>query len=81
MAAQRSITSSYRQLYDSPFDLQAFFGDRALFGITDGIEEAIEKILAVTKEDIATLARNIKHEASYFIGGIESFNTEDEQDE
>ena len=81
LAAQRSITSSYRQLYDSPFDLQAFFGDRALFGITDGIEEAIEKILAVTKKDVSALARNIKHESSYFIEGLESFDTEEEQDE
>ena len=81
LAAQRSITSSYRQLYDSPFDLQAFFGDRALFGITDGIEEAIEKILAVTKKDISALASNIKHESSYFIEGLESFDAEEEQDE
>ena len=77
LAARRAITSSYRQLYDSPFDMQAFFGDRALFGITDGIEEAINKILSVTKSDVMALAKGIKLEASYFIDGIDSADTEE----
>ena len=77
-SAQRSIVSSYRQLYDNPFDLQAFFGDRALFGITDGIEETITKLLKVTKEDIIKLAENINFEASYFIEGTSSSDTEEQ---
>ena len=69
LAAQRSVTSSYRQLYDSPFDLQAFLGDRALFGICDGIDDAISKLFKVSKSDIVKLAKNIRFEASYFIEG------------
>ena len=79
LAAQRSVTSSYRQLYDSPFDLQAFFGDRALFGINDNIDDAISKLSSVTKKDIVKLANNIKFEASYFIEGALSLETEEEQ--
>ena len=77
-AAQRSVTSSYRQLYDSPFDLQAFLSDRALFGITDSIDDTVSKLLSVTKKDIAELAKNIKFEASYFIDSTAASTSEEE---
>lgn len=67
--AQRSLINTYRQLSDSPFDLQAFFGDRALFEISDGIKEAEEKILKITADDISELAKKIKLGASFFIEG------------
>lgn len=67
--AQRSLINTYRQLSDSPFDLQAFFGDRALFEISDGIKETEEKILKVTADDISELAKEIKLGASFFIEG------------
>lgn len=78
LSARRSITSSYRQLYDSPFDLQAFFGDRALFGITDGIDDTIAKLSAVSKSDVIRLAQSIKLDASYFIEGTLDSGTEDD---
>lgn len=82
-AARRSVASSYRQLYDSPLDMQAFCGDRALFGITDSIDDAIAKLLAVSKDDIITLAQNMKLGASYFVKGTltASNNSEDEDEE
>ena len=78
LAAKRSITSSYRQLYDSPFDLQAFYGDRALFGISDGIDDTVSKLLAVSKNDIVALAQGIKLDASYFIEGTLESETEED---
>ena len=68
-AAQRSVTSGYRQLYDSPFELQSFFLNRALFNITDGIDDAERKLLAVKKDDIIALAKKIRLDASFFIEG------------
>ena len=79
LSAKRSLTSGYRQIYDSPFELQAFFGDRALFNITDDIDSTIQKILSVTIDDIVKIASNIKFEASYFIEGTLSAETEEEQ--
>ena len=70
-AAQKSFINSYRQLYDSPFDMQAFISDRAIFGITDTLDTVQKKILAVTKEDIISLASQIKLNASFFIEGTE----------
>jgi predicted Zn-dependent peptidase len=68
-SAQRSVTSGYRQLYDSPFELQSFFLNRALFNIPDGIDDAERKLLAVKKDDIIALAKKIRLDASFFIEG------------
>lgn len=68
-SAQRSVTSGYRQLYDSPFELQSFFLNRALFNITDGIDDAERKLLAIKKDDIIALAKKIRLDASFFIEG------------
>ena len=68
-SAQRSVTSGYRQLYDSPFELQSFFLNRALFNITDGIDDAERKLLTVKKDDIIALAKKIRLDASFFIEG------------
>ena len=83
-AAKRSLTSSYRQIFDNPTDLQSFFGNRALFNIEQGIEETISMLLAVTKEDIVSVASNIKLIASYFVEGTlasDNTDTEEESDE
>ena len=68
-SAQRSVTSGYRQLYDSPFELQSFFLNRALFNIADEIDDAERKLLAVKKDDIIALAKKIRLDASFFIEG------------
>lgn len=68
-SAQRSVTSGYRQLYDSPFELQSFFLNRALFNIADGIDDAERKLLTVKKDDIIELAKKIRLDASFFIEG------------
>ena len=68
-SAQRSVTSGYRQLYDSPFELQSFFLNRALFNITDKIDDAEHKLLTVKKDDIIALAKEIRLDASFFIEG------------
>lgn len=69
IAAKKSIIHSYRQLQDSPLDMQAFFGDRALFGITDTLDVAQEKFSATSKDDVVAVASNITLSASFFIEG------------
>lgn len=82
-AAQRSLSSSYRQIFDSPFELQSYFSTRALFDLEDSIENTTSNLLSVTKEEIIQLASNIKLIASYFVEGTLSaenneYNEEDE---
>lgn len=80
-AARLSLTNNYRQLYDSPFELKSFFNNRALLGISENVEDAISKILSVTKEDIIALASNIKLIASYFIEGTLTDDYTEDEDE
>ena len=80
-AARLSLTNNYRQIYDSPFELKSFFNNRALLGISENVEDAISKILSVTKEDIIELASNIKLIASYFIEGTLTDDYTEDEDE
>lgn len=77
-AAKKSISNSYRQLYDSPFDVQSFYSGRELFGVADGIEECISKLMAVTTKEIIELAKLVSLDAIFFIEGTEE-NTEIEE--
>lgn len=79
LAAKRTLSNACRQLYDNPFELQVFLGNRALVGITDGVEAFISKFMSVTKENIVAVAQNIKFEASYFIEGTVVSESEEEQ--
>lgn len=66
-AARRSIINSYRQLYDNPFDMQAFYSGRSLFGVPDTIEDCIDKLSSVTVKDITALAQQISLNAMFYI--------------
>ena len=79
-AAQKSIANHYRQLLDSPFDIQAFLENRALFGITDDLEISQRKLSKVTKQDVIDVASRIKLCSSVFIEGKETRVEEDEND-
>lgn len=81
LAAQKSITNGFRQLYDSPFGLQSFYGNRELFSIYDDIDTSINKLLSVTKESIVKIASTIELKASFFIEGeVDGLREEDEND-
>lgn len=78
-AAKRSILNAYKQLYDSPFDLQAFYSGRMLFGIPDTVEDCVEKLSKITADDVVRIARSVKLDAMFFVEGTRS--TEEEEDD
>ena len=78
-AARASITNCYRQLYDNPFDLQSFYGARALFGIKDSIEECLKKLMKVTASDISELAAQMSLDAVFFVEGTLSQDEAEEE--
>ena len=81
-AAKRSIANAYRQLYDSPFDLQSFYSGRMLFGIPDTIDNSIAKLCAITKENIVRIANGIRLDALFFVEGtLANDECEEEDDE
>ena len=80
-AAKRSIENAYRQLYDSPFDLQSFYSGRMLFGITDTIEDCREKLMSVSLEQIVSLANKVTLDALFFVEGTACGAIDEEDDD
>jgi predicted Zn-dependent peptidase len=80
-AAKRSIENAYRQLYDSPFDLQSFYSGRMLFGIFETIEDCRKKLMAVSREQIVALAKEVTLDALFFVEGTACGDDEEEEDE
>lgn len=79
-AAKKSILHGYRQLYDSPFDLQSFYSGRMAFEISDSIEDCMNKLSGVSREDVVRVAQKISLDALFFIEG-NSGEGADEEDE
>ena len=81
--ARRSIANSYRQIYDTPFDIQSFYSGRSFFGITDTIEICEQKLLKVSAEEISELASQVTLDAAFFVegtGGNNDFEEDCEND-
>ncbi len=80
-AARKSLENSYRQIYDNPFELQAFYGTRELFGISETVEDCRQALLQVTPEEVVSIARNVVFDTAFFVEGTLSAESEDEENE
>ena len=80
-AAKTSLRNAYRQIYDNPFELQSFYGNRALFGLTDDIETASEKMERVTKEEVVSLAKRVVCDTVFFVEGTKASVVGEEEDD
>lgn len=80
-AARASLENACRQMYDNPFDLQSFYGNRSLFGITEDIEECRQKILQVTTDDVIRLAAQTACDTVFFVEGIGTTEQEEADDD
>ena len=77
-AARTSLENSYNQLYDNPYDIQSFFGNRSLFGFTDDIESSRLDMLRVTKDDVVRLANELVYDSVFFVEGTATDGEEDD---
>lgn len=57
--AKRRIGWETRALPDSPEEAATFFAQGKIFGRSDALEERLERLLAVTKDDVIRLVRSI----------------------
>lgn len=80
-AAKRSLENSYRQLYDSPLDIQSFYSGRAMVGVSDTIDTCIDKILAVNLDDIVRLANKISLDATFVIESLLTDSCDDMEED
>lgn len=67
--AKKSLLNCYKQIYDNPYDIQAFYGGRVLFGIEENIDECQKKIMKVTRQEIIDVANKVKYVAEFFVEG------------
>ena len=68
-AAQVSLENAYRSIYDNPFDLQTFYGNRILFGNTETVEDCRVRLSAVTPEQVVSLANQTVCDTVFFVEG------------
>lgn len=68
-SARRSLAGAYRQIEDSPAALESFYFGRALVGSRDTVESCRNAFLAVTREEVITVARAVAVNTVYYLDG------------
>ncbi len=76
--AKRSLINGYKELDDSASALSMWYLSRIIFGVSDTPEDTVEKIRAVTAEDIVRAAEKVALDSVYFIKGIGNAQEEEE---
>lgn len=66
-SALKDLVNSLKQAKDSPASIISLYLDGVINGIEESIDEYIEKIKRVTKEDVVSVAQNIKLDTVYFL--------------
>ena len=79
-AAKRSLSNIYKQIYDNPFDIQSFYSTRQLFGRLESPEECMEKISAISADNVASLASKTVLDTVFFVKGTLLGNNVDEEE-
>ena len=67
--AKRDLINNYRALYDSASDLSTWYLSRLIGGNESTVEQIIEELEAVTKEDIIRCAKDTVLDTVFFLKG------------
>lgn len=67
--AKQTIISGLRQVYDNPSAIEAYCFRRLLADVHESVDESIDKIFAVTKDQIIAAARLVELDTVYFLSG------------
>ena len=79
--AKTSLLNAYRQSYDNPFELQAIYSHRILFRIGETLEETMDAIRGVTREEVIALANEVTCDTVFFIEGTRKDGDGEEEDD
>ncbi|MBR5539487.1 MAG: insulinase family protein [Clostridia bacterium] len=69
-SAKLSLINAYREISDNPQSLQNWYIGRALSGITQSPDEAIEAVKNITREEIVATANKVVLDTVYFLRGV-----------
>ena len=70
-AAKKTLATSYNSMKDSLAAMEDYYMSQLICGTDDTLDEIIEKINGVTKEEIIAAGRKIKLDTIYFLCGKE----------
>lgn len=79
-AAKSSLVNSIDQICDSPYDIQAFYGNRAFFGLDEDLEAARNGFLSVTADQITSVANKTVLDCIFFVEGDKAAPKNDGQE-
>ncbi len=79
-AAQKSLSHSYVQIYDSPFALTSFYLVRDLFCIEETVDLYRTSVLCVTRDEVSELANKTVYDTQFFLCGTLPAQAEVEYD-
>jgi len=68
-SAVKSLINGYSELDDDAYSLSLWYYSRLMAGNTDTPEDAVEKIKALTKEDVVNASKKVKLDTVYFLKG------------
>lgn len=68
--AKRTMISGIMQMSDSPSAIEAFRFRRFLAGVCESVDDVIEKVNSVTKEEIVAAAKRVRFDTVYFLCGM-----------
>lgn len=80
LAAKKSILHWYRQIYDYPFEMFAFYNTRSMLGINASPEKYMKAFSEVTLDEVVEVAKNIKLDTVFFLKGTLESGDDDEED-
>ena len=68
-AAKEALCSSLASTHDSPGSIESYYASGALSGLAETPESYADKVLSVTREDVAAVAKEISLHTVYFLKG------------
>lgn len=74
--AKSYLTNSYKSFYDDQSSIINFDMGQTLLNNEDSIDECIDKINSVTKDDIVEIAQKLELQLTYFLTGKEEDNND-----
>ena len=80
-AAKKSLVNGYKEIYDGPGSLESWYMGRMLAGRDDSPLENAERIMSVTKEQVAKKAAAVTLDTVYFMHGTEKADDDNGGDE
>ena len=81
IAAKKAVAHSFRQIYDYPFELVAFYRNKELFGIKATPEGYAERFAGIGRDQIISAAKKVQLDSVFFLEGTLEDSDEEESDE